>query len=107
MKKILSVVFVYLAFVMPASAVITTDEAVSDPYIINSGHSDEMARLIDLQRAQINGNKSQYKNDDPDWYASNKKVNFVRKVFMYLDPNLDNEDFMQHNTKYTNSWSDY
>ena len=105
MKKFLSVVFVYMAFILPSLAFLTTDEVKSEKYIINHGHSNEMARLIDLQDTQINGTKSNYKNKDPLWYAD-KKVNFVRQIFMYFDPVLDDGKFMQNNIDYTNRWDD-
>ena len=105
MKKVLSIFFVYMAFILPCFAVLTTDEIKSESYIINHGHSSEMARLIDLQDSQINGDKLDYKSKDPAWYAD-KKVNFVRKVFMYFDPVLDNGKFMQNDIKYTNRWDD-
>lgn len=106
MKKLLFTFFVYLAFVIPISAgVLTTEESSSEPYIVNHGYSEEMARLIDLQNKQINGEEFKFKSRDPQWY-SDKRINFIRNVFMYFDPGLDDGKFMQHNTKFTNSWSD-
>lgn len=105
MKKLLMSTFVLLAIMLPANAVITPQEATSETYIQNHGHSDEMSRLIDLQNAQINGAKSQYKGTDPAWYAD-KKVNFVRKVFMYFDSGLDDGKFMQNNIDYTTRYDD-
>lgn len=106
MRKILSVVFILFMFNLPSFAVITTDEATSQDYIQNHGYSDEMSRLIDLQNAQVNGTATKYKGTDPDWYTSNKMVNAVRKVFMYFDCGLDDEKFMQHNTRFTPKWDD-
>lgn len=110
MKKnlqIISVLFVLLAVNLPSFAAITTDELTSEKYNENHGHSDEMARLIDLQKAQINGvNTHKFNSKDPDWYTSDKRVNFIRKAFIYFDCGLDDGDFAQHNTKYTNSWKD-
>lgn len=105
MKRILSLIFVYIAFVLPSLAFVTPDEVRSEKYVINHGHSNEMARLIDLQETQINGTKSDYESKDPLWY-SDKKVNFVRRIFMYFDPVLDDGKFMQHNIDYTNRWDD-
>ena len=105
MKKILLAVFVYMAFTLPSFAVVTPEEVKSEDYIINHGHSNEMARLMDLQDSQVNGIQSDYKSKNPAWYAE-KKVSFVRKVFMYFDPALDDEKFMQHNINYTNRWDD-
>ncbi|MFA7658203.1 MAG: hypothetical protein WCY19_02085 [Candidatus Gastranaerophilaceae bacterium] len=108
MKKFLSILFVLSVFSaanLPGFAAITPEEATSETYIQNHGHSDEMSRLIDLQNAQINCEKTKYKGKDPDWYAD-KKVNFVRKVFMYFDCGLDDNQFMQHDIHYTNKYDD-
>lgn len=105
MKKILSVLCLYMAFVMPVSAVITTEESTSEQYTKNHGYSPEMSRLIDLQDAHINGSEPQYVGTDPAWYAD-KKVNFVRKVFMYFDPGLDDGKFGNNKIQYTTRWDD-
>ena len=103
MKKIfsaLSVIFVFFALALPAKAVITPEEAMSETYIQGHGYSDEMSKLIDLQNAQINCTQPKYKGNRPDIY-NEKKVNFVRRIFMYFDCGLDDEKFMQHDIKYT------
>ena len=106
MKKSLFILLAFVVTSLPSFAILTTDEAVSQDYIQNHGYSSEMSRLIDLQNAQINGAKSTYKKNEPAWY-SNKPVSFIRKTFIYFDPGLDDEKFMQHNINYTNKWSDF
>lgn len=100
MKKILSLFLIYYIAILPSVAAITPEEATSQGYLENHGHSGEMARLIDLQNAQINGDKPAYKSTDPDWYST-KSVNFVRRVFMYFDCGLDDGKFMQNDIKFT------
>ena len=106
MKRFLLILTALLLFNLPSSAEITTDEAISQDYIHNHGYSDQMSELIDLQYAQINGQKPKYKSKDPDWYTTDKRVNFIRKVFIYLDPGLENGKFMRDNINYTNRWDD-
>lgn len=106
MKKILLILTALLLFNLPSIASITPEEAISQEYIHNHGYSDSMAELILLQNAQVDGQKSKYKSKDPDWYTSNKKVNFIRKVFTYIDPGLDNGLFMRDNISPTNRWDD-
>ncbi|MDD3435667.1 MAG: hypothetical protein PHC64_00790 [Candidatus Gastranaerophilales bacterium] len=106
MKKILSLICLYFAVSLPSAAVLSTDDVMSAEYIMNHGHSEEMAKLMDLQNAQINGVPFKYKNKDPEWYSSNKPVNFIRKVFIYFDGGLDDGKFMQHDTRFTQSWED-
>lgn len=106
MKKVFLVLASFFVVTLSANAIITTEEVRSEDYIQNHGHSDEMSRLIDLQNAQINGAKCNYKSKDPEWYTSNKSVNFIRRVFMYFDPALDDGKFMQNNIDYSNRWDD-
>lgn len=105
MKKIISILCLYMVIVIPVSAAITTEESTSQQYIESHGYSSEMARLIDLQDSHVNGAEPKFKNNDPSWY-SDKKVNFVRRVFMYFDPGLDDGKFGNNKIKYTNSYDD-
>lgn len=106
MKNLLAIIFIFFVIGLPSFAVITPEEAASEKYIQNHGHSDEMSRLIDLQNSQINGQKTNYVSNEPDWYNSNKVVKFVRRTFMYFDCGLDDGKFMQNNIDYTNRWDD-
>lgn len=106
MKNFLTILFIFVVFSSPAMAVITPEEAASQQYIKNHGYSNEMARLINLQDAQVNGTKTKYVSNEPDWYKNDKKVNFIRKVFMYFDCGLDDEKFMQHDTRFTPKYDD-
>ena len=106
MKKIISLLFLMSLITLPALAELTTDEAISPQYVHIHGYSSEMARLIDLENSQINGANSKYKRPQPEWYSSNKAVSFVRKVFIYFDPALDDEKFMQHEIYYTQKYDD-
>lgn len=105
MKKFLTLLLLYSSLVMPASAVITLDELNNQDYIKNRGYSEEMARLVNLQNAQVNGTKNTYKSNEPSWY-SDKKVQFVRNIFTYIDCGLDDGRFMQDNINFTTRWND-
>lgn len=100
MKKTLAILFVYCALMLPSFATITGDEATSPEYLENHGYSQEMIRLIDLQHAQFDGQKSTYKKREPAYY-SYFPVKWIRKAFIYLDCGLDDGKFMQHDIKYS------
>lgn len=106
MKKFLSILFVLTMVNLPCFSAITPEEATSIEYLNNRGYSQETSRLVDLQKRQINGQPVSYKSNDPDWYHSNKPVNFVRKLFMYLDCGLDDQKFGQNNIEYTTKWDE-
>lgn len=105
MKKILFVLLAIVAVNLPSFAVITPEEAASEKYIQGHGHSDEMSRLIDLQNCQISGVKSQYKGKDPAWYSF-FPVKMVRRAFIYFDPSMDDNKFMQNDIHFTTKYDD-
>lgn len=107
MKRLLLAITFILIFNLPSFAVITTDEAVSEDYTINHGYSKEFYRVMDLQHAQINGTKPKYKSDEPSWYTSNKAVSFIRRVFINIDPGLDDGKYgTGHDIKPQNNIND-
>lgn len=106
MKKFIALLFLLSIVTLPCFAVLTTEETTSQNYLENHAYSKEMARIVDLQKAQINGTKTKYVSNEPDWYTNNKLVKFVRKTFMYFDCGLDDGKFMQDNINYTNRWDD-
>jgi len=135
MKKFLSILFLLAVAVLPAYSVITTEQIRSADYLEQHGHSDEMARLIDLQNSQINGAPITFVSKDPEWYSEQpfifvkkiirhfdktpennvflkddlnnvQPVKFVRQVFMYWDKGLDDGKFMQNKIKYTERYDD-
>lgn len=89
MKKLLLAITFVLILNLPSFAVITTEEATSEDYILNHGYSAEFYRVMDAQNAQVNGTKPKYKVNEPSWYTSNKAVSFIRRTFIYIDPALD------------------
>lgn len=113
MRKKLFVLIIFAAFSLPTFAVITPEEATSNQYLQNHGHSNEMSRLIDLQNAQVNNKEATYKPSQEYWQTVNypkwctpKKISFIRKVFTYFDGGLDDGKFMRNNINYTNRWDD-
>lgn len=113
MKKLLIILIAIFAVNLPSLAVITPEESMSEEYILNHGHSGEMSRLIDLQNAQINDTETKYVKPVENWqnlkrpkFLTEKRVGFIRKFFMYMDPSADDERFMQNDTHYTNRTTD-
>lgn len=106
MKKHLFILLALVVTAVPAFAAISTDDIMSDTYIRNHGHSEEMVRLINLQNNQINGKLPMYKNEDPEWYTADKRVNFIRNVFKYFDCGLDVGNFGSDKIKYSTRYDD-
>lgn len=113
MKKfILALSIIYIVSV-PAFAAITPQESKSEEYIINHGHSEEMSRLIDLQNVQINKAEPTYVKPKEHWrtlkyprWCTESRVKWIRDFFIYIDPSLDDDQFMKHNIDYSNKYDD-
>lgn len=104
MKRNLFILLVLVAVNIPAFAVISTEATTSENYMKKHGYSDQMVELVDLQKAQINGYDSTYERNEPSWYKTDKRASFIRKVFMYIDPGLDDGEFMQNNIDFSTNY---
>jgi len=67
------------------ASAITVNEASSQQYLINHGYSKETARLVELQKKQVNG--------EPVYDTKPMKVRWLRKIHSYLDPAIDDGQF--------------
>ncbi len=106
MKKILVLVGI-LAMSGPAFATLDVHESTSPEYLRNYGCSNEAVKYIQLNKAQVNGEKfvtplsdlsyRKYYTDSETW---NNIVDKTRSFFIYLDPSLDGDKFMRQDIKY-------
>ena len=106
MKKFL-LVFGVLAISLPAFAGLGVEESTSSEYLRNYGCSNEAVKYIQLNKAQVNGEKfvtplsdlsyRKYYTDSETW---NNIVDKTRSFFIYLDPSLDGDKFMRQDIKY-------
>ena len=89
-KKIFTIGLVTL-IALPVFAELTVNDTVSRDYLINHGYSKANVNTIRKQIATVNGEPLaeplEYK------YYGNPVSRIVRKVFMYLDPSLDDHTF--------------
>lgn len=81
---------------LPSMAEITPAEARSEQYILNHGHSEETARLLNLQHKQITGKQVEPADSQMSW-----PVRWYRKIFGYFDPAIDDGSF-GHTKLHTN-----
>jgi len=81
-----------------ASDVLTPEHSTSETYLKNYGHSETMIEMIQKTKAKANG--EEYVTKQEQHTAEHLVlVSWVKKVFMYLDPALDNGTFMNHDIK--------
>lgn len=107
MKNTFIIIAIITVIGLPAFSAITPQEAMSDDYIYNHGHSREMAKLIDLQQSQINGGPSKYKLERPEpAYYSYTPVKYFREFLNYFDSGREDNTFMKRDIKYTGGYED-
>lgn len=101
MKTKLFLTALILAVVaLPSSAtkLLTPEHSTSEEYLKNYGHSDAMVEMIHKTKAKANGEAYVTKQDqqlEEDFFL----VRWVKKVFMYIDPAMDDNKFMNHDIK--------
>ena len=99
MKKSLLILMLTAFISIPAFAELTVDDTSSPEYLKNNGYSSALTVTVNKAKAQANGEpltepieKEQY---------NQPFVKFVRKVFMYIDPSLDDHSFMNDHDIHT------
>lgn len=103
-KLLLTALIVTFA-IIPAKAEITPGEATSPDYLYNHGHSESIVEMVQMTKAGANG--EEYVTVDQAKHANDSKfVKWVRNFFIYIDPALDDGNFMRHNSKPTPSIDD-
>ena len=81
-----------------ASKTLTPEHSTSEEYLKNYGHSDAMVEMIHRTKAKANGEayvSAQEQQIEEDCFL----VRWVKKVFMYIDPAMDDHKFMNHDIK--------
>lgn len=107
MKKAFLVIFTYFLFINSASAVISTDEAVSPNFLLNHGYSPETARLVNYQSNVINGGQQTYNGRPPyRWKTKYKPVNFAINYFLDGYVGSDNGNYGKHIIDPSVHWDD-
>ncbi len=107
MKKTFATIFLYFLILNPASAIITTEEAISPDVLLIRGYSPESARIINHQHMSINNMHDTYAETQPvRWKTKYKPVNLVINYF--LDGYVGSDDglFGRHVINPSVRWDD-
>ncbi len=104
-KKLLIVALLAMAFQIPAGAVVTTDEAISEQYMRNTGYSQQTVEMVSVSNARGVG-EEYYTKDEQTLKNSNGFVKFWRKLYAYFDPAAEDYSFYHHDTTTTPSYTD-
>ena len=84
-----------------AKAEITVRDYMSYDFLDKQGYSQEMLRLVELNKAKTFGEEM------PSQWPSNKFKRAYRKVMAYIDPADDSCDFGTHEINVRSTWWDY
>lgn len=90
---------------LPVRAELTVDDVSSREYLMNHGHAEAAADIVELSKAAVNGNKA----DLPIYHKYDNKpliYKWIDKTFIYIDPALDTGRFMREDTKFHPSVDD-
>ncbi len=104
-KLLITALFITYATI-PTFAGITPTDAVSPDYLRNHGHSNATVEIVQKTRASVNGEQYLNTTDAEQGKKDCKLVRWIKNVFIYLDPALDDGSFMNHDIKTTPSYED-
>lgn len=105
MKKRLLIIGLTALFALPAFAELTVEDTVNPNYMKNHGYSSALINAAQKSVAQTNGEPLSEPIEDERY--NQPFIKFVRSVFMYLDPALDDHSFMNdHNIHTSPSYED-
>lgn len=100
MKKIVLVLTLVLSTTMAAHAFIDNQYMTTEQYMMNTGYSKEMAKMMAVT------NRDPYR--EPDSLKKDTPMDVVKKVYNYIAPGMYTDyDFYNYNMKFnTIDWRD-
>lgn len=94
-----------LLIALPAFAELTVGDTVSTNYLKNHGYSSSIIKATHKNIAQMNGETLEEPIESE--YYSNPVIKCFRRIWMYLDPSLDDHSFVNdHDIKTSPSYKD-
>jgi hypothetical protein len=99
----------------PGFASIAGNEVISSKYLSESGYSLSTVDAVERSMAQTKGTHYVepaglgYLYEPLDWTGNDradKAILWVKNFFMYIDPALDTNTFMNHSIKFSPSYDD-
>ena len=104
MRKFLLLSALILMSVNAVKAEVSPDEYLDPSYFMNAGYSELMAADTIIHQSRSNGVPAM--NIEEKAYHRKPFINAVRKVFIYLDPALEDDYRYHHDIKLTPQYND-
>lgn len=92
MKKRFLITGLLILSALPSFAELTVEDTTAPEFMKNSGYSQATINATQKVVAQSNGEPLAEPVENK--FYTNPAVKFVRRVFMYIDPALDDHSFM-------------
>lgn len=99
MKKEFFTVCLLMAFAVPVFAELTVEDTVDKEFMKNSGYSTATINAVQKLQAQHNGEALEEPVEHECY--KNPAIKFIRRVFMYADPSLDDHTFVNDHEIHT------
>ena len=93
-KTLLLLTILGLTFSNAYAEELTVERTLEKDYLQNSGYSETAVDLVHRSQARASG--EEYINSDENSLYQKQPVKFMRRFWMYLDPSLDDDSFMNH-----------
>lgn len=105
MKKKIAIMVLTLIFTMPAFAELTADDAFSRDYLEYHGYSPATINAVQKTVATVNGEPLEEPAEQE--YYKKPAINFIRRLYMWIDPSVDDHSFMNdHKIRTTPRYDD-
>lgn len=104
MNKVLLLSAVILLSAGLVRAEVTSDEMLDPGYMMNSGFSELMAADAIIHQSRANGVPAM--NIEEKAYHRKPLIHAIRKVFIYLDPAMEDDYRYHHDIKLTPQYND-
>lgn len=99
MKKRFLIIGLLILFALPSFAELTVEDTTNAEYMKNNGYSQATINATQKVVAQSNGEPLAEPVENKLY--TNPAVKFVRRVFMYIDPSLDDHSFVNDHEIHT------
>ena len=90
---------------LPVMATLTVEESTDPAYLYGHGHSQDAVDVVQMSKANVYG-ETYVPTEQAKYGNAIAPVRWIRKIFMYFDPALENGEFMQHDIKSSPNVSD-
>ncbi len=104
MKKRFLITSLLLMLAIPAFAELTVEDTISRDYLKNHGYSNAFVNTTHKLVAEHNGEA--YTEPVENEMYNQPSIKFIRRLFMYLDPSLDDYSIDNHNINTTPRYDD-